>query len=109
MDYNSTTFRPFRHTAAVVALNLVMSLAEFASEIQDELNVTNRQLATNQKQKATAMKIKQLEKKVTEGQARKVQVLKWIDEIFVRYVLTHPRMHRISSAHLYGSTTNTHI
>ncbi|KAK3826871.1 MAG: hypothetical protein JOS17DRAFT_236920 [Linnemannia elongata] len=88
ISLSSTTFRPFRHTAAVVALNLVMSLAEFASEIQDELNVTNRQLATNQKQKATAMKIKQLEKKVTEGQARKVQVLKWIDEIFVSvYVL----------------------
>lgn len=90
IDYNSTTFRPFRHTAAVVALNLVTSLAEFASEIQEELNVTNRQLATNQKQKATATKIKQLEKKVAEGQARKAQVLKWIDEIFVRYVLTHP-------------------
>ncbi|KAG0062370.1 hypothetical protein BGZ90_003117 [Linnemannia elongata] len=88
ISLSSTTFRPFRHTAAVVALNLVTSLAEFASEIQEELNVTNRQLATNQKQKATATKIKQLEKKVAESQARKAQVLKWIDEIFVSvYVL----------------------
>ncbi|KAG0280399.1 hypothetical protein BGZ96_001569 [Linnemannia gamsii] len=88
ISLSSTTFRPFRHTAAVVALNLVTSLAEIASETQEELNVTNRQLATNQKQKATATKIKQLEKKVAEGLARKAQVLKWIDEIFVSvYVL----------------------
>ncbi|KAG9070787.1 hypothetical protein KI688_008327 [Linnemannia hyalina] len=88
ISLSSTTFRPFRHTAAVVALNLVMSLAEFASEIQEELNVTNRQLATNQRQKATATKIKQLEKKVAQGQTRKVQVLEWINEIFVSvYVL----------------------
>ncbi|KAF9917949.1 hypothetical protein FBU30_000451 [Linnemannia zychae] len=85
---NFTTFRPFRHTATVVALNLVTSLAEYVSEIQDELNVTNRQLATSQKQKSTATKIKQLEKKVAEGQSRKTQALKWIDEIFVSvYVL----------------------
>ncbi|KAF9095132.1 hypothetical protein BGX23_000991 [Mortierella sp. AD031] len=88
ISLSSTTFRPVRHTAAVVALNLVLSLAEFAAETQEELNVTNRQLATSQKQKSAATKIKQLEKKVAEGQARKAQVLKWIDEVFLSvYVL----------------------
>jgi cell shape-determining protein MreC len=85
----STTFRPFRHTATVVALNLVLSLSEFAAETQEELNVSNRQLSTSQRQKAAATKVKQLQKKVTEAQARKTQVLKWIDEIFVRYVPNH--------------------
>ncbi|KAG0370714.1 hypothetical protein BGX24_001937 [Mortierella sp. AD032] len=88
ISLSSTTFRPFRHTAAVVALNLVLSLSEFAAETQEELNVSNRQLSTSQRQKAAATKIKQLQKKVAEGQARKAQVLKWIDEIFVSvYVL----------------------
>ncbi|KAF9913147.1 hypothetical protein EC991_003606 [Linnemannia zychae] len=88
ISLSSTTFRPFRHTAAVVALNLVLSLSELAAETQEELNVSNRQLSTSQRQKAAATKIKQLQKKVTEIQARKTQVLKWIDEIFVSvYVL----------------------
>ena len=73
----------------MVALNLVLSLAEFAAETQEELNVTNRQLATSQKQKSAATKLKQLEKKIAEGQTRKTQVLEWINEIFVRYALHH--------------------
>ncbi|KAF9119033.1 hypothetical protein BGW39_000659 [Mortierella sp. 14UC] len=88
ISLSSTTFRPFRHTATAVALNLVLSLSEFAAETQEELNVSNRQLSTSQRQKAAATKIKQLQKKVAEAQARKAQVLKWIDEIFVSvYVL----------------------
>ncbi|KAG0252704.1 hypothetical protein BG011_006843 [Mortierella polycephala] len=82
ISLSSSTFRPVRHTATVVALNIASSLAEYVAELQDELNVTNRQLATSQKQKAAQKKIKQLEKKVAEGQARKADVLKWIDEIF---------------------------
>lgn len=65
-------------------LNVVSSLAEFAAEAQNELNTTNRQLATSQKQQATQPKIKQLQKKVTEGQRRKDDILKWINEIFER-------------------------
>ncbi|KAG0281591.1 hypothetical protein BGZ95_001943 [Linnemannia exigua] len=88
ISLSSTTFRPFRHTATVVALNLVLSLSEFAAETQEELNVSNRQLSTSQRQKAAVTKVKQLQKKVAEGQARKAQLLKWIDEIFVSvYVL----------------------
>ncbi len=75
-----------RHTATTAALHIVTSLADVAAELQEELNVTSRQLSTSQKQKATQTKIKQLEKKVAEGQRRKEELGKWIDDIFDRYV-----------------------
>ncbi|KAF9430609.1 hypothetical protein BGZ76_000777 [Entomortierella beljakovae] len=82
ISLSSTAFRPVRHTATVVALNIVSSLAELANELQEELNVTNRQLATSQKQKAAQTKIKQLQRKVSDGQSHKASVLKWISQIF---------------------------
>ncbi|KAG0027672.1 hypothetical protein BGZ81_005371 [Podila clonocystis] len=82
ISLSSTPFRPVRHTATTTILNIVSSLAEFASEAQDELNVTNRQLATSQKQHGVEAKVKQLRKKVTEWQHRKDEILKWINEIF---------------------------
>lgn len=60
------------------------SLAEYATEAQDELNVTNRQLSTSQKQQGVEAKVKQLRKKIAEWQRRKDDILKWIDEIFER-------------------------
>ncbi|KAF9947344.1 hypothetical protein BGZ70_002724 [Mortierella alpina] len=82
ISLSSSTFRPVRHTATTAALHIVTSLADIAAEVQEELNVTSRQLATSQKQKATQTKLKQLEKKVTEGQRRKEELGKWIDDIF---------------------------
>ncbi|KAI8600205.1 hypothetical protein EDD21DRAFT_377786 [Dissophora ornata] len=82
VSLSSSTFRPVRHTAAAVALSIVTSLAEIASELQDELNVSSRQLATSQRQKAPQTKIKQLEKKVAEAQSCKADVFRWIDDIF---------------------------
>ncbi|KAG0201931.1 hypothetical protein BGX28_005396 [Mortierella sp. GBA30] len=82
ISLSSSTFRPVRHTSTVVALNIVTSLAEITADVQEELNVTSRQLATSQKQKATQTKIKQLEKKVAQGQHRKEDLIKWIDDIF---------------------------
>ncbi|KAG0057519.1 hypothetical protein BGZ83_009158 [Gryganskiella cystojenkinii] len=79
---SSTTFRPVRHTSTVVGLNILSSLAEIASDIQDELNITSRQLATSQKQNAVQTKIRQLEKKLKEGKERQADVLKWSNEIF---------------------------
>ncbi|KAF9983279.1 hypothetical protein BGZ75_005267 [Mortierella antarctica] len=82
ISLSSSTFRPVRHTATTAALHIVTSLADIAAELQEELNVTSRQLATSQKQKATQTKIKQLEKKVAESQRRKEELGKWIDDIF---------------------------
>ncbi|KAG0328296.1 hypothetical protein BGZ99_005649 [Dissophora globulifera] len=79
---SSSIFRPIRHTATAVALNIVSSLAEMASGLQDELDVTTRQLATSQKQKAMQSKIKQLEKKVATAQSHKADLLAWKDLIF---------------------------
>jgi cohesin complex subunit SA-1/2 len=81
---SSSTFRPVRHTSTLVGLNILSSLAGIASEIQDELNITSRQLATNQKDKSAQTKIRQLEKKLKEGKEREADVLKWINEIFDR-------------------------
>lgn len=80
----STPFRPVRHTATTTILNIMSSLAEFAAEAQDELNVANRQLATSQKQQGVEAKVKQLRKKVAEWQHRKDDILKWVNEIFER-------------------------
>ncbi|KAF9993458.1 hypothetical protein BGZ79_001848, partial [Entomortierella chlamydospora] len=82
ISLSSSTFRPVRHTATTVALNIISSLAGIATELEEELDVTNRQLATSQKQKAAQPKIKQLQKKIADGQNHKASVLKWIDEIF---------------------------
>ncbi|KAF9431079.1 hypothetical protein BGZ94_009465 [Podila epigama] len=82
ISLSSTPFRPVRHTATAVVLSIVSLLAEIAAEVQDELNVTNRQLATSQKQKAAQTKIKQLQKNVADCHRRKKDVLTWINEIF---------------------------
>ncbi|KAG0337400.1 hypothetical protein BG000_005471, partial [Podila horticola] len=82
ISLSSTPFRPVRHTATTTILNIVSSLAEYATEAQDELNVTNRQLSTSQKQQGVEAKVKQLRKKIAEWQRRKDDILKWIDEIF---------------------------
>ncbi|KAI7816531.1 hypothetical protein BC939DRAFT_468717 [Gamsiella multidivaricata] len=82
LSLSSSSYRPVRHTATTVALNVVTSLAEISSELQEELNVSNRQLATSQKQKAAQSKVKQLEKKVAENQRRKKEIRDWINEIF---------------------------
>ncbi|KAI1311320.1 hypothetical protein EDD11_003465 [Mortierella claussenii] len=82
ISLSSSTFRPVRHTAATAALSIMTSLAEIASELQEELNVTNRQLSTSQKQKAAQTKIKQLERRATEARTRESSVLDWIKEIF---------------------------
>ncbi|KAG0363151.1 hypothetical protein BG005_002666 [Podila minutissima] len=82
ISLSSTPFRPVRHTATTTILNIMSSLAEFAAEAQDELNVANRQLATSQKQQGVEAKVKQLRKKVAEWQHRKDDILKWVNEIF---------------------------
>ncbi|KAG0242747.1 hypothetical protein B0O80DRAFT_157373 [Mortierella sp. GBAus27b] len=82
ISLSSSTFRPVRHTAATVALNLGSSLAEISNELQEDLNVTNRQLATSQKQKALPSKIKVLEKKAKESRTRKSSISKWSETIF---------------------------
>ncbi|KAG0088619.1 hypothetical protein BGZ92_005924, partial [Podila epicladia] len=82
ISLSSTPFRPVRHTATTTILNIMSSLAEFAAEAQDELNIANRQLATSQKQQGVEAKVKQLRKKVAEWQYRKDNILKWVNEIF---------------------------
>ncbi|CAG8747400.1 3449_t:CDS:2, partial [Funneliformis caledonium] len=44
----SSAFRPFRHTAAAIALYLLSCLCEVAQEVRNELNIATRQLTSEQ-------------------------------------------------------------
>ncbi|CAI2165090.1 10174_t:CDS:10 [Funneliformis geosporum] len=45
---SSSAFRPFRHTAAAIALYLLSCLCEVAQEVRNELNIATRQLTSEQ-------------------------------------------------------------
>ncbi|KAF9162211.1 hypothetical protein DFQ26_003750 [Actinomortierella ambigua] len=84
ISLSSTTFRPFRHTASVVALHVATCLVEMAAELEDDLNTSSRQLAAAQKSKGSStIKVGQLRKAVNGAQAHKKMTLKWIEDIFV--------------------------
>ncbi|KAF9975038.1 hypothetical protein BGZ73_001445 [Actinomortierella ambigua] len=83
ISLSSTTFRPFRHTASVVALHMATCLVEIAAELVNDLNTASRQLAAAQKNKASTAKAGQLRKTVNDAQKHRMMILKWIDDIFV--------------------------
>ncbi|KAF8966013.1 hypothetical protein BGZ46_000453 [Entomortierella lignicola] len=81
ISLSSSTFRPVRHTATTVALNIITSLAEIDTAVKEDLDLKGRQLKTSQKQKS-AQVTKQLQKEITKGKNHEESVLKWIKEIF---------------------------
>lgn len=48
LNFFSSAFRPFRHTATAIALFLLSCLCEVAQEVQTELNIATRQLTSEQ-------------------------------------------------------------
>ncbi|KAF9189171.1 hypothetical protein BGZ49_003862, partial [Haplosporangium sp. Z 27] len=81
ISLSSSTFRPVRHTATTVALNIITALAEIDTAVKEDLDLKGRQLKTSQKQKS-AQVTKQLQKEITKGKSHEESVLKWIKEIF---------------------------
>ncbi|KAK9701553.1 cohesin complex subunit [Basidiobolus ranarum] len=80
---SSSLFRPFRHTAAIIALNLVTSLCNVCQNIQDELNVANRQLATEQKKRRTKNdRESQLATKTDELHNKKITLESYLTDFF---------------------------
>lgn len=49
LDICSSTFRPFRHTATVIALNVISSLALIAERAVQEKGIANRQLGAERR------------------------------------------------------------
>ncbi|ORX93238.1 hypothetical protein K493DRAFT_338370 [Basidiobolus meristosporus CBS 931.73] len=80
---SSSLFRPFRHTAAIVALNIVTSLCNVCQNIQDELNTANRQLATEQKKRRTKNdRESQLSSKADELHNKKITLESYLTDFF---------------------------
>ena len=95
---SSSTLRPFRHTATVIALTIGNTLCTVAANIADNAAKTMRQKEGEQKRKnVNKERVKALETKVAEGDRRRTQVLDsmkdLLDAVFIhRYRDVDPRI-----------------
>lgn len=80
---SSSTLRPFRHTATVIALTIGNTLCIVAAEIADNTAKTMRQKEGEQKKKSVNKeRVKALEAKIAEGERRRTQVLASLKDLF---------------------------
>ena len=95
---SSSTLRPFRHTATVIALTIGNTLCTVAADIAENTARTMRQKEGEQKKKSlNKERVKALETKVAEGERRRAQVLDsmkdLLDAVFVhRYRDVDPKI-----------------
>ena len=95
---SSSTLRPFRHTATVIALTIGNKLCTVAADIAENAARTVRQKEGEQKKKSVNKeRVKALEAKVAEGERRRAQVLEsmgnLLDAVFVhRYRDVDPKI-----------------
>ena len=95
---SSSTLRPFRHTATVIALTIGNTLCTVAADIAENAARTVRQKEGEQKKKSVNKeRVKALEAKVAEGERRRAQVLEsmgnLLDAVFVhRYRDVDPKI-----------------
>lgn len=95
---SSSTLRPFRHTATVIALAIGNTLCTVAADIAENAARTMRQKEGEQKKKSVNKeRVKALEAKVAEGERRRAQVLDsmkdLLDAVFVhRYRDVDPKI-----------------
>ena len=85
---SSSTLRPFRHTATVIALTIGNTLCTVAADIAENAARTVRQKEGEQKKKSVNKeRVKALEAKVAEGERHSAQVLEsmghLLDAVFV--------------------------
>ena len=80
---SSSTLRPFRHTATVIALTIGNTLCTVAADVAEITAKTMRQKEGEQKKKSVNKeRVKALEAKVIEGDRRRVQVLDSMKDLF---------------------------
>lgn len=95
---SSSTLRPFRHTATVIALTIGNTLCTVAADIAENAAKTMRQKEGEQKKKGVNKeRVKALEAKITEGGRRRSQVLDsmkyLLDAVFIhRYRDVDPKI-----------------
>ena len=95
---SSSTLRPFRHTATVIALTIGNTLCTVAADIAENAAKTMRQKEGEQKKKSVNKeRVKALEAKIAEGDRRRTQVLDsmkyLLDAVFIhRYRDVDPRI-----------------
>ena len=95
---SSSTLRPFRHTATVIALTVGNTLCTVAADIAENAARTMRQKEGEQKKKSVNKeRVKTLETKIAEGERRRAQVLDsmkdLLDAVFVhRYRDVDPKI-----------------
>lgn len=64
--FSSSTFRPFRHTATMIALNLISALSTVANRAFQEKKIANRQLGAERRKTSSGNateRLKMLEEK----------------------------------------------
>jgi cohesin complex subunit SA-1/2 len=92
---SSSQLRSFRHTATVVALEILTALCDVAAAVEKEADVLDRQRAAEKKRKAgnktktTTGREKELEGKATEVRERKASLAEFLKELVDRYVAAH--------------------
>ena len=95
---SSSTLRPFRHTATVIALTIGNTLCTVAADIADSAAKSMRQKEGEEKKKnVNKERVKALEIKVAEGDRRRTQVLDsmkdLLDAVFIhRYRDVDPKI-----------------
>lgn len=95
---SSSTLRPFRHTATVIALTIGSTLCTVAADIAGNSAKTLRQKEGEQKKKSVNKeRVKSLEAKIAEGDRRRTQVLDsmkyLLDGVFIhRYRDVDPKI-----------------
>jgi cohesin complex subunit SA-1/2 len=89
---SSSQLRSFRHTATVVALEILTALCDVAAAVDKEADVLDRQKAAEKKRKAgnktktTTSREKELEGKAAEVRGRKASLAEFLKELVDRYV-----------------------
>jgi cohesin complex subunit SA-1/2 len=92
---SSSQLRSFRHTATVVALEILTALCDVAAAVDKEADVLARQKAGEKKRKAgnktktTTSREKELEGKAAEVGERKASLAEFLKELVDRYVATY--------------------
>ena len=95
---SSSTLRPFRHTATVIALTIGNTLCTVAAEIAENAAKTMRQKEGEQKKKSVNKeRVKALEAKIAEADRRRSQLLEsmkyLLDAVFIhRYRDVDPKI-----------------
>ena len=109
---SSSSLRPFRHTATLIALTIGNTLCTVAADIAENAAKTMRQKEGEQKKKSVNKeRVKALEAKIAEGDRRRTQVLESMkylfDAVFIhRYRDVDPKI-RLECVTALGSWITT--